>query len=208
MCLSRRAGLESSLRFATWFKWNSDTWHWLKWITLRHLTQTLFTPTCSRCDLWTALQAPWQRFYEEGAFPDVYTNVLGAPLSSLRAVSAETVKFETPHVKIPPMPNSFPPKLIFYLHIKGKERRIQNHNPSLSLFFQDQALGAQDKRQRASQSAASSKRRPPPFMLISHALKIAEGGMHIKHYNQAIFEFQCQANEKVLEWDLGTFFIL
>lgn len=43
-------------------------------------------------------------------------------------------------------------------------------------------------------------------MPISHALKIAEGGAHIKHYNQAVFEFQCRANEKVIEWDLDTFF--
>jgi len=34
-----------------------------------------------------------------------------------------------------PVPNSFLSKLIFYLHIKGNERRIQNHNPELSLCF-------------------------------------------------------------------------
>lgn len=33
-------------------------------------------------------------------------------------------------------------------------------------------------------------------MPISHAFKIAEGGMHIKHYNQAIFEFLCRLNER------------
>lgn len=32
-------------------------------------------------------------------------------------------------VEITPMPNSFLPKLISYLHIKGNERHIQNHNP-------------------------------------------------------------------------------
>lgn len=33
------------------------------------------------------------------------------------------------------MPNSFLSKLIFYLHIKGNERRTQKHNPELSLCF-------------------------------------------------------------------------
>lgn len=38
------------------------------------------------------------------------------------------------------------------------------------------------------------------FMPILHAFKTAEGGIHIKHYNQTIFEFQCGASERCLNW--------
>lgn len=55
------------------------------------------------------------------------------------------------------------------------------------------------KSNRASESDANSEK-GALFMLISHAFKTAEGGIHIKHYNQAIFEFQCGANERCLNW--------
>lgn len=66
------------------------------------------------------------------------------------------------------MPNSFLPKLIFHLHIKGNERRIQNHNPELSLCFSRPGTWCTKKQQRALESIANSKKRP--FSCLYHTL--------------------------------------
>lgn len=50
------------------------------------------------------------------------------------------------------------------------------------------------------QRAMQTAKKGALFMPISHAFKTAEGGIHIKHYNQTIFEFQCGASERCLNW--------
>lgn len=53
---------------------------------------------------------------------------------------------------------------------------------------------------REPQGAMQTAKKGALFMPISHAFKTAEGGIHIKPYNQTIFEFQCGASERCLNW--------
>lgn len=71
------------------------------------------------------------------------------------------------------------------------------------MFFQDQA----QKGEGELVESVAKEQKEAFQMAISHDFRIAEGGMHIKHCNQAIFEFQWLANEKVLEWDSDTFIL-
>lgn len=56
------------------------------------------------------------------------------------------------------------------------------------------------KKRQSLRERCKQRKKGALFMPISHAFKTAEGGIHIKHYNQTIFEFQCGASERCLNW--------
>jgi len=87
------------------------------------------------------------------------------------------------------VPNSFLPKLISYLHIKGYERHKQNHNPEPSLCF---SRPGTERRQRAFRELREAKGGLSNSFITHFFLRRG----CIKHCNQAIFEFQCAANER------------
>lgn len=108
-------------------------------------------------------------------------------------------------VETVPVPNSFFSKLIFYLHIKSNERRIQNHNPELSLCFFETKHSVYKKATESLRELCEQQNKAL-FFLIPHSFQATEGGIQIKHHYQATFEFQCEANE-VLKLDWNSFIL-